>query len=120
MKSYSNRKYRIALLSFFLVTLGYGITHFSDRLKDSYFTFVGAIGTILTLYGAANVGNKWVLAKNGILTPTDSDTMVVMNPKNQIVSVPPTTDPINNVKVVLPASAKPDTTKGEEVHTSGA
>lgn len=117
-KSHPNRKFRIALLSFFLVTMGYGMTHFSDRLERSYFVYVGAISGILTLYGAANVGNKWVLAKNGILTPTDPDTMVVMSPQNQIVSVPQNSDPDNNVKVVLAAQTPKTELKPEDV--SGA
>ncbi len=67
MKFNASRKYRIALLSLFLVTAGYLATHFSDRLKESYFHLIVGVETVLTLYGAANVGNKWVLAKNGVL-----------------------------------------------------
>ncbi len=93
------RKYRVAMLSFFLVTAGYLATHFSDRLKESYFTFVGAVSTVLTLYGAANVSNKWVLAKNGILTPADN-TAVVINPQSQIVQVPGPTAQVHSVPSV--------------------
>ena len=67
MKFNPSRKYRLALLSLFLITAAYGITHFSDRLKDSYMLFIGGIGTVLSLYGASNVGNKWVLGKSGAL-----------------------------------------------------
>lgn len=63
----TDRKYKVALLSLALCTACYIGTGFFDGLKDNYGTFVMAVGMVLGLYGGANVGNKWVLAKHGVL-----------------------------------------------------
>ncbi len=86
MKFNASRKYRLALLSLFLVTAGYGITHLSDRLKDSYMLFIGGVGTVLSLYGASNVGNKWVLGKSGAL-PAQQGSVIT-----EVKSTPATTE----------------------------
>lgn len=63
----TDRKYRIALLSLALCTLAFLATAYNDKLGTNYGTFVMAVGMVLGLYGGANVGNKWVLAKHGVL-----------------------------------------------------
>lgn len=78
-----SRKYKLALLALALITAGYIVTHFSDRLKDSYMLFIGGIGTVLSLYGAANVSNKWVLAKHGVL-PTDPNAAPPPDPEASV------------------------------------
>lgn len=88
-RRFSERKYKFSLIALALVTIGYFATHFSDRLKDSYLTFIGGVGTVLTLYGAANVSNKWVLAKHGILAPGSDDDAMVVNSSGQLTPVNP-------------------------------
>lgn len=74
-KGTSDRKYKIALLSLALCTVCFLATGFIPALEENYGTFVMAIGMVLGLYGGANVGNKWVLAKHGVLK----------NPNGQVV-----------------------------------
>ncbi len=62
-----DRKYKIALLSLALCTVCFIGTGFFEGLQENYGTFVMAVGMVLGLYGGANVGNKWVLAKHGVL-----------------------------------------------------
>lgn len=63
----TDRKYKVALMALALCTACFAGTAFSERLGDNYGTFVMAMGMVLGLYGSANVGNKWVLAKHGVL-----------------------------------------------------
>lgn len=63
----TDRKYKIALLSLALCTVCFIGTGFFEGLEENYGTFVMAVGMVLGLYGGANVGNKWVLAKHGVL-----------------------------------------------------
>ncbi len=65
----TDRKYKVALLSLALCTICFVGTAFFEKLGDNYSTFVMAVGMVLGLYGGANVGNKWVLAKHGALFP---------------------------------------------------
>jgi hypothetical protein len=79
-----DRKFRIAILSLALCTLCFGATAFSEALGDNFGTFVMAVGMVLGLYGGANVGNKWVLAKHGGLQQLDAEVEVNREEKEEL------------------------------------
>lgn len=60
-----DRKLKLSVFAFALITLGFVSTAFSDKLGDNFGTFVGAIGGALALFVGANVGSQYVFEKNG-------------------------------------------------------
>lgn len=67
----SHRKLKVSLLSMFLITVGYVFTGFFSELNESYFTFVMGILAAAGIHHGANVTNKNVLGKHGILKPDE-------------------------------------------------
>jgi hypothetical protein len=60
----SQRKYKLALLSFALITLGFVLAAQMPGVSEVYTTFISAIIGMNFVYAGANVGNKWVIGKN--------------------------------------------------------
>jgi hypothetical protein len=68
MAKYVSRKYRIALVTMTLITLGFIATGFFITLAPQYDAFVMALLAGAGLYGGINVANKHVLGKHGVLS----------------------------------------------------
>lgn len=67
-KTPDGRKYRLAIISMFVLLGGFGLAGLNPAFAAVYAELVTAILGINALYYGGNVGNKWVIGKSGGLS----------------------------------------------------
>lgn len=58
-----SRKYKLALIAFALVALGWLATSTNNVLSEGYGELIAGIMSVLVLYYSGNVGSKYVATK---------------------------------------------------------
>lgn len=67
-KTPDGRKYRLAIISMFILLGGFGLAGLNPAFAAIYTELITAILGINALYYGGNVGNKWVIGKSGRLS----------------------------------------------------